>query len=85
MPEGLEEDALTPVEQIESGVSRIREEVASELLSKLQGKEPGFFEQAVILNSIIVANNKLKTFFISFISFLKIKKQPQLNINRLNK
>lgn len=48
IPEGLEEDALTPVEQIESGVSRIREEVASELLSKLQGKEPGFFEQAVV-------------------------------------
>ena len=46
--EGLEEDALTPVEPIESGVSRIREEVASELLSKLQGKEPGFFEQAVV-------------------------------------
>lgn len=46
--EVLESDPLTPVEQIESGISRIREEVASELLSKLQGKEPGFFEEAVV-------------------------------------
>lgn len=47
-PEVLEVEQLTPLEQIESGISRIREEVASELLSKLQGKEPGFFEEAVV-------------------------------------
>lgn len=46
--EVLEVEPLTPLEQIESGISRIREEVASELLSKLQGKEPGFFEEAVV-------------------------------------
>lgn len=47
-PEVLESEQLTPVEQIESGVSRIREEVANELLSKLQGREPAFFEDAVV-------------------------------------
>ena len=47
-PEELESEQLTPVEQIESGVGRIHEEVANELLSKLQGKEPAFFEDAVV-------------------------------------
>lgn len=47
-PEILESEQLTPVEQIESGVSRIRDEVANELLSKLQGREPAFFEDAVV-------------------------------------
>src|SRR5699024_10205836 len=41
-------ESLTPIEQIESGIERIREEVSIELLSKLQGKEPGFFEEAVV-------------------------------------
>lgn len=41
-------EPLTPIEQIESGIERIREEVSIELLSKLQGKEPGFFEEAVV-------------------------------------
>src|SRR5699024_6625778 len=41
-------ESLTPIEQIEIGIERIREEVSIELLSKLQGKEPGFFEEAVV-------------------------------------
>lgn len=42
------DSTLTPVEQIQNGISRINEEVAIELLERLQGKEPGFFEQAVV-------------------------------------
>lgn len=42
------DDSMTPTEQVQQGVERINEEVASELLSRLQGKEPGFFEQAVV-------------------------------------
>lgn len=41
-------DSLTPVEQVQDGIERINEEVAAELLERLQGKEPGFFEQAVV-------------------------------------
>lgn len=41
-------ESLTPIEQVEDGITRIQEEVAEELLSRLQGKEPGFFEEAVI-------------------------------------
>ncbi|QOD43170.1 restriction endonuclease [Clavibacter zhangzhiyongii] len=40
--------SLTPIEQVQEGVARIREEVAAELLERLQGKEPAFFEQAVV-------------------------------------
>lgn len=39
---------LTPTEQVQAGIERINEEVASDLLSRLQGKEPAFFEQAVV-------------------------------------
>jgi restriction system protein len=39
---------MTPTEQVEGGIARIHEEVASELLSRLQGKEPAFFEAAVV-------------------------------------
>lgn len=39
---------LTPIEQVQSGIDRIREDVAVELLSRLQEKEPGFFENAVV-------------------------------------
>lgn len=46
--EAIVSESLTPIEQIESGIERIRQEVASELLTKLQGKEPGFFEEAVV-------------------------------------
>src|SRR5699024_8504622 len=35
-----ESEALTPTEQVQSGISRIQEEVAAELLTRLQGKEP---------------------------------------------
>lgn len=43
-----ETESLTPIEQVEDGIKRIQEEVAEELLSRLQGKEPGFFEEAVV-------------------------------------
>lgn len=41
-------ESLTPTEQVEDGITRIQEEVAEELLARLQGKEPGFFEEAVV-------------------------------------
>ncbi len=40
--------ALDPTEQIEQGVSRIHEDVAAELLTRLLGHEPAFFEDAVV-------------------------------------
>jgi restriction system protein len=43
-----ETSALTPIEQVQSGVRRIHDKVASELLQRLQVKDPGFFEQAVV-------------------------------------
>ena len=43
-----EESALDPDEQIAAGVSRITASVADELLSRIQGHEPEFFEQAVL-------------------------------------
>ena len=42
------ESALTPIEQVESGIERIHAEISSELLSRLQDREPAFFEQAVV-------------------------------------
>jgi restriction system protein len=39
---------LDPTEQVEQGIARIHEEVASELLSRLVGQEPAFFESAVV-------------------------------------
>lgn len=42
------ESALTPIEQVESGIGRIHEEISSELLARLQDREPAFFEQAVV-------------------------------------
>lgn len=39
---------LTPTEQVQDGIRRIHDEVASELLSRLQGREPAFFEAAVV-------------------------------------
>ncbi|MGO1739617.1 MAG: restriction endonuclease [Actinomycetaceae bacterium] len=43
-----EESSMTPIEQVQSGVERIHDEIAVELLARLQDKEPGFFEQAVV-------------------------------------
>lgn len=43
-----EESAMTPLEQVQSGIERIHEEIAADLLARLQGKEPEFFEQAVV-------------------------------------
>ncbi|WIY82944.1 restriction endonuclease [Propionimicrobium sp. PCR01-08-3] len=40
--------SMTPIEQVQSGIARIQQEIAAELLERLQGKEPGFFEQAVV-------------------------------------
>lgn len=39
---------LDPIEQIEQGISRIHADVASDLLSRLHGQDPAFFEQAVL-------------------------------------
>ena len=39
---------LDPTEQVEQGVARIHEEVASELLSRLVDQDPAFFEGAVV-------------------------------------
>lgn len=44
----VEESAMTPLEQVQSGIERIHEEIAADLLARLQGKEPEFFEQAVV-------------------------------------
>ncbi|MEL0626620.1 restriction endonuclease [Salinibacterium amurskyense] len=44
----VDAEALTPIEQVQSGIERIHEDVATDLLTRLQGKEPGFFEQAVV-------------------------------------
>lgn len=49
----IEAEKLDPMEQIELGVSRIHDEVSSELLQRLLGKDPAFFEQAVV--DLIVA------------------------------
>lgn len=43
-----EPTSMTPTEQVQGGVARIHDEVASELLTRLQGKDPGFFEDAVV-------------------------------------
>lgn len=43
-----EPSTLSPIEQVESGIARIEEEIAADLLGRLQGREPGFFEQAVV-------------------------------------
>lgn len=42
------ESLLDPTEQIESGIARIHADVAAELLRRLHGQEPAFFEQAVL-------------------------------------
>lgn len=42
------DEDLEPREQIEAARERIHEEVASELLRRLQDKDPGFFETAVV-------------------------------------
>lgn len=39
---------LDPNEQIETGVARLHEAVADDLLTRLHGNEPAFFEQAVL-------------------------------------
>ncbi|WP_198668958.1 restriction endonuclease [Homoserinimonas sp. OAct 916] len=41
-------DILDPVEQIEDGISRIEQEFGEELLERLRGSHPDFFEQAVV-------------------------------------
>lgn len=42
------ESVLDPEEQIAAGVDRIRTDVADQLLTRLLGQEPVFFEQAVL-------------------------------------
>lgn len=43
-----EASKLDPEEQIESGVARINADVADQLLTRILGQEPVFFEQAVL-------------------------------------
>lgn len=40
--------SLDPIEQVDQGIARIHEEVGHELLTKLQEREPEFFEAAVV-------------------------------------
>lgn len=47
-PPDTEPTPLTPIEQVQNGIDRINQEVAADLLERLQGKDPGFFEQAVV-------------------------------------
>lgn len=42
------ESHLDPTEQIESGIARIHADVAADLLLRMHGQEPAFFEQAVL-------------------------------------
>lgn len=46
--EPTETSTLTPIEQVQNGVERIHDKVASELLQRLQDKDPAFFEHAVV-------------------------------------
>jgi restriction system protein len=43
-----ETSTMTPIEQVQDGIERINQDVAADLLDRLQGKEPAFFEQAVV-------------------------------------
>ncbi|MFZ2165374.1 MAG: restriction endonuclease [Propionibacteriaceae bacterium] len=45
---GTQETRLDPTEQIGQGIARIHADVSKELLERLLGKEPAFFEQAVV-------------------------------------
>jgi restriction system protein len=45
---GDAESHLDPTEQIESGIARIHADVAADLLLRMHGQEPAFFEQAVL-------------------------------------
>ncbi|RTE50352.1 restriction endonuclease [Actinobaculum sp. 352] len=40
--------SMTPLEQVQSGIERIHRDVEAELLIRLQGQDPGFFEHAVV-------------------------------------
>lgn len=42
------ETTLDPQEQIEAGIARIHADVADQLLTRIHGQEPVFFEQAVL-------------------------------------
>lgn len=48
VPVAADEQAMTPLEQVEDGIDRIHRDVALELLQRLRGKDPAFFEQAVV-------------------------------------
>jgi restriction system protein len=46
--ESVDADVVDPIEQIETGVTRIQTDVADDILSRLRGSEPAFFEEAVV-------------------------------------
>jgi restriction system protein len=47
-PVAVGDFSMTPIEQVQSGIERIHDETSSELLARLLGKDPGFFEHAVV-------------------------------------
>jgi restriction system protein len=42
------ESELTPIEQVQSGIDRIRDEVAVDLLGRLREMDPALFEETVV-------------------------------------
>lgn len=43
-----ESEELSPSEQLQEGLARIRADVAHDLLTRLRGSDPSFFEHAVV-------------------------------------
>lgn len=48
VPTVLDETALAPIEQVEQAIEQMKAEVAEELLTRLRGNNPDFFERAVV-------------------------------------
>ncbi|SHJ05070.1 restriction system protein [Tessaracoccus bendigoensis DSM 12906] len=47
-PAAAQAATMTPTEQVQDGIGRIHADVAGALLSRLQSREPAFFERAVV-------------------------------------
>jgi restriction system protein len=43
-----DQDQLTPEEHLEYGYQKVREDLAAEILSRVKGASPGFFERVVV-------------------------------------
>ena len=46
--ETKDQDQLTPEEHLEYGYQKVREDLAAEILSRVKGASPGFFERVVV-------------------------------------